>query len=329
MYNRFSASNGSIAFWSRLRKNFKVASSLNAFIDDNGGVVKETDKMLEMAAGYYENLFKEPVVFRPHPHIDSPELIWDNYDEVIPPITLSELMKVVTKRKKKHSVDAHGISSFMFQFIPTPFWIGLLNIFNLSLSSFVGPSYWKTVKMKLLAKKDSVCLVSDTRPISLLDVFLKILERLFLERFQKILCNRGILHDSQSGFRSNFRLQSRVLLLIDQISSLMSSSAPVATVFVDFKQAFDQLWWDGCIGKLLRLGIPKAYVLWIGTWLRDRKGFIEIRGNRSSYFSILKGGPQGSCFTPTLFITYHSDMWTFLEISLPNFFADDLACVLS
>ncbi|CAF0897344.1 unnamed protein product [Didymodactylos carnosus] len=74
----------------------------------------------------------------------------------------------------------------------------------------------------------------------------------------------------------------------------MSSSAPVATVFVDFKQAFDELWWDGCIGKLLWLGIPKAYVVWIDAWLKDRKGFIEMQGNCSSYFPISRGGPQRS-----------------------------------
>jgi hypothetical protein len=35
-----------------------------------------------------------------------------------------------------------------------------------------------------------------------------------------------------------------------------------------------------------------------------------------------------SCSTPAIDITYHCDMWTFLGISLPNLFADDLACVM-
>jgi Reverse transcriptase (RNA-dependent DNA polymerase) len=183
--------------------------------------------------------------------------------------------------------------------------------------------------MILLAKKEAVCHITDTRPISLLDVFLKITEKLFLTRFQKILENRGILHDSQSGFRANFRLQSRVLLLVDQIASAMSNSAPTATLFIDFKQAFDQFWWEGCPGKIRRLGIPKAFVLWIETWLKGRVGFFDMNGERSREFPIFRGGPQGSCLTPTIFITYHSDMWTFLLNSLPNFFADDLACVMS
>jgi hypothetical protein len=182
--------------------------------------------------------------------------------------------------------------------------------------------------MKLLAKKESICSVIETRPISLLDIFLKVLERLLLSGFKRVLENRGLLHDSQSGFRSNFRLQSRVLILIDQISPLMSASAPVATVFIDFKQAFDQLWWTGCLGKLSRLGIPKAHVSWIESWLKHRSCFIEMNDKRSRSFSIFKGGPQRSCLTAALFITYHSDMWSYLQSSFPNFFADDLACVI-
>ncbi|CAF5083264.1 unnamed protein product, partial [Rotaria magnacalcarata] len=48
------------------------------------------------------------------------------------------------------------------------------------------------------------------------------------------LLDRGISPDNQSEFRAGFRLQTRVLLLIEQISSYMLNSSPTATVFVDF-----------------------------------------------------------------------------------------------
>jgi hypothetical protein len=143
------------------------------------------------------------------------------------------------------------------------------------------PSRFKVVKMILLAKKYSICTPDLTRPIALLDSFLKIQERLFLNRFRMILKNQGILPNTQSGFRPGHRLQTRVLLLVEQISSYMSNSSPVATVFVDFKSAFDQIWLEGCIGKLLRMGRPVAYVNWIKMWLLDRRCTIEIQGKRS------------------------------------------------
>ncbi|CAF4383409.1 unnamed protein product, partial [Rotaria magnacalcarata] len=104
--------------------------------------------------------------------------------------------------------------------------------------------------------------------------------------------------------------------------------SPVATVFVDFKSAFDQLWFAGCLGKLLRMGISKADIKWIGVWLYNRRAVVEIAGKRSRWFPIKRGGPQGSCFTRILFITYRSDMEKFLCMEMSFFFADDLAAAI-
>jgi hypothetical protein len=96
-------------------------------------------------------------------------------------------------------------------------------------------------------------------------------------------------------------------------------------VLVDFKSAFDQLWFEGCFGKFARMGIPQAYIYWIRTWLSDRRAIIEVKGKISRWFTINRGDPQGFSFTPTLFITYHSDMVSFLPGAMSFFFADDLA----
>ncbi|CAF5162993.1 unnamed protein product, partial [Rotaria magnacalcarata] len=109
----------------------------------------------------------------------------------------------------------------------------------------------------------------------------------------------------------------------------MSNSAPVCTVFVDFRAAFDQLWYLGCIGKLHNLGIPPSYLNWIEAWLVNRRCYIEINGCKSRWFSIEKGGPQGSVLTPTLFITYNCDMNISLSGCISHFFADDLAGILA
>ena len=56
---------------------------------------------------------------------------------------------------------------------------------------------------------------------------------------------------------------------------------------------------------------------------------VEMEGKRFRWFEIRRGGPQGSSFTPTLFITYHSDMAEFLPMAMAFFFADDLAAVIA
>ena len=116
---------------------------------------------------------------------------------------------------------------------------------------------------------------------------------------------------------------------MEDIYSYLSNSSPVTTLFVDFKSAFDMLWHEWCIGKFRRMGIPVAFTDWIGAWLENRRGFIEINNNRSRWFKIERGGPQGSSLTPTVFISYHADMSNFLSWSSSHLFADDLAAIFA
>jgi hypothetical protein len=53
-----------------------------------------------------------------------------------------------------------------------------------------------------------------------------------------------------------------------------------------------------------------------------------MNDKRPRNFWICRGGPQGSCLTPAIFITYHSDMWSFIRKLNMVFYADDLAHVI-
>ena len=117
----------------------------------------------------------------------------------------------------------------------------MVQIFNHSFTTATLPAAWKEARIVILAKKESVCSPGETRLISLLGVFLKVIERLFTNRFRHLLNRRGLIPDSQFGFRQGFRLQTRVLLFIEHLSSLMANSSPVSTLFVHYKSAFDDL----------------------------------------------------------------------------------------
>ncbi|CAF3324358.1 unnamed protein product [Rotaria sp. Silwood2] len=327
---RNSAGDESTVFWSKTKRHFQASSSsLRGFLLPGGEIIKDPQAMVDTAATYYETLFEAPVVVRPHPYVDAPIVEDVNRSEPISIVTYPEVLNVLRSRKKKQSLDIHGLSPFLLDKIPKNYWHIFIKLYNDSFANGYILKKFKEVRMILLAKKNAICAPDQTRPISLLDSFLKVQERLFLNRFLRLLKDRGILPDNQSGFRAEYRLQTRVLLLVEQISSYMSNSVPVATVFVDFKSAFDQLWFEGCLGKLTRMGIPSAYVKWIQSWLNYRQATIEIEGKRSKWIKINRGGPQGSSLTPTLFITYHSDMADFIPGAMSFFFADDLAAVLA
>lgn len=321
----------SMSFWSRVKHQISPSQSrIYGLLATDGSVVKDNKAMCDLAARFYEDIFKKSDnIMHPHPYTDVPYDERDQEKVSLPPVSLKELLESLVCKKIKRSVDAHGISPLILRSLHISHWDFLLQLFNRSFSDFFIPSGWKDTRILLLAKKAHICDPAETRPISLLDTFQKLGEKLFLSRFRKVLDGLGLLPDNQSGFRQGFRLQTRVLLFIDDLLSNFSNSSPIASIFVDFKRAFDMLWHVGCVGKLLRMGIPSAYTQWILRWLEDRRGFIEIGGCRSNWLNIEKGGPQGGVLTPTLFVSYHADMPQFLACSSSHFFADDLAAIIA
>ena len=174
-------------------------------------------------------------VIRPHPYLDAPYAIHDNVEEVIPEVTMGELLSVVGGRKLKKSRDAHGLSSHLLKFLDPSHWTFLLGLFNSSFTSACLPSAWKDTRMILLPKKRSDLRSGPhTRPISILDSFQKIAEKLFLARFKKVLVGRGLLPLEQSGFREGYRLQTRLLLFLEDLCSLKRASVRIPDIPCDY-----------------------------------------------------------------------------------------------
>ena len=76
----------------------------------------------------------------------------------------------------------------------------LLHIFNLSLSSGVFPSMWKVARVTPLYKDGCRSDKNNYRPISVLPVLSKLLERLVHDRLYTYVTNANILNDRQSEF---------------------------------------------------------------------------------------------------------------------------------
>ncbi|CAF1241646.1 unnamed protein product [Rotaria sordida] len=56
-------------------------------------------------------------IVRPHPYADSLPIEYDNNNEVIPEVTIDELINIVLAKKKKKSLDTHDTSNYMFNFL--------------------------------------------------------------------------------------------------------------------------------------------------------------------------------------------------------------------
>ena len=170
--------------------------------------------------------------------------------------------------------------------------------------------------------------MDNYRPISLLCVFSKILEKIMFNRLSTFLENNNILCPEQFGFRKLHSTIHPLTLFINQISECLNKKEHAIAIFCDLKKAFDTVDFEILLKKLHNIGVRGTELLWFQDYLCNRKQFVSINGVNSHLRKILFGVPQGSILGPLLFLIYINDLskCTTLYKSL---FADDTKLVAS
>jgi len=115
----------------------------------------------------------------------------------------------------------------------------LTKIFRLSLKQQKVPSPWKVSYVNPIPKGKDIQLCSNYRPISLLSLPSKILERLIHSHITKFLTKNKLLSNIQFGFRPHSSTQEALLSITNSWHSLLTKHRQVAAVSLDVKKAFD------------------------------------------------------------------------------------------
>ena len=209
-------------------------------------------------------------------------------------------------------------------YIVTP----LAYIINLSLKVGVFPDDMKIARVVPLYKKGNINLESNYRPISILPVVSKIIERVVHDQFHQYLVEKGLIYRFQSGFRPNHSTDTALTYLADQIRFNMDKNYYTGVVLLDLQKAFDTVNHDILLKKLKAIGINDTTYAWFSSYLKERKQFVELNGVKSSLQTITCGVPQGSIMGPLMFTIYVNDMKTSVLCDL-YLNADDSAMVCS
>ena len=171
------------------------------------------------------------------------------------------------------------------------------------------PASWKSAIVILIPKhqKDHTQ-PENHRPISLLCVLSKLLERVFLVRFLHWVESNNIISQKQSGFRKGRQTKDHIVRLLQDGATAFNSNKKLAGLFIDIKQAFDKVWHNGLLFKLNNYNIPNHLGKWIQNYLDGRS--FQVRSNNavSSTKQIHTGVPQGSVLGPLLFIVFFNDI---------------------
>lgn len=199
---------------------------------------------------------------------------------------------------------------------------------NLSITSGIVPDELKLARVKPLFKKNSRLEIGNYRPVSILCIISKILEKAVYKQLETHLIDHNLLYQFQSGFRSSYSTDTCLIHLFDHIKKQTSKGLFTGMVMIDLQKAFDTVDHRILCHKLRSMGVQE--VKWFESYLTGRKQLVNVNGTESELLNITCGVPQGSILGPLLFLYYVNDM----SISIQSdckllLYADDSTIIFS
>ena len=200
----------------------------------------------------------------------------------------------------------------------------LTYIFNLSLASGIYINEWKRARVTPIYKSEDKTKCENYRPISILPVISKVLEKEIFRQLYGYLTDNDLLSKLQSGFRLKHSTLSALIQMCDDWLSNIDVGKINCVVFFDIRKAFDLINHEILLKKMnLNFGISGNALKWFDSYIKDREQQCIVNGQLSSSKKIICGVPQGSILGPLLFLLYINDMPGSLNNTTASLYADD------
>lgn len=337
-------------FWQRLHKYLKPPKNATApkFTDINGKPVQHiADFINDYFTNICNNLCKAhnltmPTLTAPNPSSN----ITLKDDEKIDIIDLASVVQEVNIHKPSGlpKISTGILKDYMLNTLPE-----FLHICNHSLETSTFPSIFKKATITPIPKTGDLSQIKNWRPISILPIPGKIMEKLVYQKLMKIIEQNHLLQDYQYGFRKDRSTGDAIFDFTNDVLKAHDSDQFVACTFYDATKAFDCVNHAVLISILREYKLPEIYIEWIHSYLYNRKQRVITRKNTyydttetnengtethvtnfeesilvSQLLTVADGVPQGSQIGPPLYIIYSSKIGRKTKYCTIKLFADDL-----
>ena len=219
-----------------------------------------------------------------------------------------EVLQAIMKLKNSKSTGIDDIDTRIIKLVAKDILPALTHVINLSISHSEFPSIWKQSKVVPLLKKGDTLSPKNYRPVALLPIFSKILERVIFNQLVKYLDENNLVNPNHHGSRQGHSTATALIQMYDQWVEEIEDGCLVGVMMIDLSAAFDMVDHPLLLEKLKLFGLEDRALSWIRSYLADRTQSVYVDGCLSPPLDIVCGVPQGSILGPLMYIIFTNDI---------------------
>ena len=246
--------------WNGIRSIINIKNSVQSSLTQLN--VKETiitnpKKIVEEVNNYFANVGPETEKLIPLNPISNPTNYLANrnrFNFLIAHVSNEEVLEIILKLENK-ATGPQSIPIHLLKLIPDLILVPLCRIISLSFSTGIFPDALKICKTIPIHKGGLTTDIGNYRPISLLSVFDKIIEKLMHKRLYNFLEEHNILFCNQFGFRKNNLTSLALIQITEKIKESIDNKQYGCGIFIDLRKAFDTVNHSILLTKLEHYGI--------------------------------------------------------------------------
>ena len=238
------------------------------------------------------------------------------------PTTENEISKIIGPLKDSVS-GWDDLKSSMIKHVKDCITVLLVHICNRSFVTSIFPSELKIANVVPIYKSGDEMVFSNYRPVSVLPVFLKLLEGFVYNRFISHINDNKLLYEYQFGFQKGKSTHLAIMMLVDKITEALDQGDSVVRVFLEFSKAFDTVDHNVLLQKIDKYGLYGVELQWFEDNLSNRMQYVTYNNHKSLHEKVNCGVPHGPLLGPILFLLYSNDLTNVSEFCFLVLFADD------